>query len=61
MACMVTVISQVGVPAEGMVLVLGFLPLIELVGTMVNVTGDGAVTYIVAKSENGLEEPKAEG
>lgn len=54
-ACLLIVISQIGVPAESIALLLGILPLCDLVCTTVNVTGDGAVTTLVAKTEKQLD------
>lgn len=55
MAAYLSLLALIGVPAEGLTLVLGLLPILELLGTAVNVTGDGAITTIVAKSENKLD------
>lgn len=45
----------VGVPAEAFGLVLGLIPVLELFQTALNITGDGVVTAIVAKSEGEME------
>lgn len=50
-ACLIMAFVVVGVPAEALGIVIGLLPLIELVETSLNVTGDGTVTTIVASSE----------
>jgi Na+/H+-dicarboxylate symporter len=49
------VLSQVGLPAEGIALILGVDRLLDMTRTMVNVTGDSMVTTIVAKSEGELD------
>jgi Na+/H+-dicarboxylate symporter len=50
------VLSQVGLPEEGIALILGVDRLLDMTRTVVNVTGDAAVTTIVAKSESQLDE-----
>lgn len=49
------VLSQVGLPAEGIALILGVDRLLDMTRTAVNVTGDATVTCIVAKSEGELD------
>ena len=58
------VFVQVGLPVEGIGLILGVDRLLDMVRTSVNVTGDAVVTCIVAKSEKELDsavfrDPKA--
>lgn len=55
-ACMLMVFAILGVPAEAFGLVIGLCPLLELVETSLNVTGDGAMTTIVASSEKLLDK-----
>lgn len=50
-----TVLSQVGLPVEGIGLILGIDRLLDMTRTAVNITGDAAVTTIVAKSEQDLD------
>lgn len=50
------VLSQVGLPVEGIGLVIGVDRLLDMVRTAVNVTGDATVTCIVAKSEGQIDE-----
>ncbi|TKB49070.1 dicarboxylate/amino acid:cation symporter [Ferrimonas sediminicola] len=50
------VLNQVGLPVEGIALILGVDRLLDMVRTAVNVTGDAAVTVIVAKSEGEFDE-----
>ncbi len=45
------VLKQVGLPVEGIALIIGVDRLLDMVRTAVNVTGDAAVSCIVAKSE----------
>ncbi len=49
------VFVQVGLPVEGIGLILGVDRLLDMIRTSVNVTGDAVVTCIVAKSEKELE------
>ncbi len=50
------VLQQVGLPVEGIGLIIGIDRLLDMTRTAVNVTGDATVTCIVAKSEGQLEE-----
>ncbi len=49
------VLDQVGLPPEGIALILGVDRLLDMTRTVVNITGDCIVTTIVAKSENELD------
>ena len=49
------VLAQVGLPTEGIALIIGVDRLLDMVRTVVNVTGDSAVSTIIASSENQLE------
>ncbi len=49
------VFSQVGLPLEGIGLILGVDRLLDMVRTAVNVSGDAVVSTIVAKSEGKLD------
>ena len=58
------VFTQVGLPVEGIALIIGVDRLLDMMRTAVNVTGDAAVTVLVAKTENKLDmdiynDPKA--
>ena len=50
------VLQQVGLPVEGIGLIIGVDRLLDMMRTMVNITGDGMVTTVVAKSEGLLDE-----
>ncbi len=45
------VLRQVGLPVEGIALILGVDRLLDMVRTAVNITGDSVVTCLVARSE----------
>jgi len=49
------VFVQVGLPVEGIGLILGVDRLLDMIRTAVNVTGDAMVTCVVAKSEDEFE------
>jgi Na+/H+-dicarboxylate symporter len=49
------VFVQVGLPIEGIGLILGVDRLLDMIRTSVNVTGDAVVTCVVAKSEKELD------
>lgn len=49
------VFAQVNLPVEGIAYILGVDRLMDMLRTAVNVTGDGVVTAIVAKSEGRLD------
>ena len=43
---------QVGLPVEGIALIIGVDRLLDMMRTAVNVTGDAAVSTVVARSED---------
>lgn len=49
------VFTQVGLPIEGIGLILGIDRIMDMIRTAVNVSGDAVVTSIVAKSEGSLD------
>ena len=49
------VLNQVGLPVEGIALIIGVDRLLDMLRTVVNVTGDSTVSTVVANSENQLE------
>ena len=51
---LVIVLNAIGVPVEGIALILGIDRLLDMCRTVVNVTGDAAVAIIVASSEHEL-------
>ena len=58
LVCLALLIPQIGVPAEAISLVMGLYPLVGMMQTCANVTGDAVVTTIVAKHEGLLDEKK---
>lgn len=49
------VLTQVGLPIEGIALILGVDRLMDMIRTAVNITGDAVVSTIVAKTEGKLD------
>ncbi|MBC9248594.1 dicarboxylate/amino acid:cation symporter [Paracoccus sp. 11-3] len=49
------VLTQVGLPIEGIALILGVDRLMDMIRTAVNITGDAVVTVIVGKSEGKID------
>ncbi|MCR5747789.1 MAG: dicarboxylate/amino acid:cation symporter [Lachnospiraceae bacterium] len=56
--CITILISQIGIPAEATSLIMGLYPLVSMMQTCTNVTGDAVVSAIVAKKENKLDIAK---
>ncbi len=50
------VLEQVGLPVEGIALIIGVDRLLDMMRTVVNVTGDGMVASIVARSEGKFDQ-----
>ncbi|WP_066016125.1 dicarboxylate/amino acid:cation symporter [Endozoicomonas atrinae] len=55
MVMLAMVLQQVGLPLEGIALVMGVDRLLDMVRSAVNITGDCAVTCIVARSEDAMD------
>ncbi|MEE4299776.1 MAG: dicarboxylate/amino acid:cation symporter [Pseudomonadales bacterium] len=51
------VLAQVGLPAEGIAMIIGVDRLLDMMRTVVNITGDGTVATIVGRSEGKLDLP----
>lgn len=49
------VLGQVGIPVEGIAIILGVDRLMDMLRTVVNISGDAVVTTIVAKGEGKLD------
>ncbi len=50
------VFDQVGLPVEGIGLILGVDRILDMVRTVINVTGDATVSCIVARGENEIDD-----
>ncbi len=50
------VLNQVGLPVEGIALIIGVDRLLDMMRTAVNVTGDAAAAVIIAKSEGAFDQ-----
>ena len=50
------VLGSIGIPVEGIVVILGVDRILDMVRTTINITGDCAITLIVDKTEGGLNE-----
>ncbi len=50
------VLTSVGLPIEGIGIILGVDRILDMVRTTINITGDSAITLIVDKSEGSLDE-----
>jgi Na+/H+-dicarboxylate symporter len=49
------VLTQVGLPIEGIALILGVDRLMDMIRTAVNITGDAVVSVVVARGENKID------
>ncbi len=56
LVCLGIVLENIGVPMEAIGLIMGITPLVDMISTMNNVTGDMAVSTIVARSEGLLDK-----
>lgn len=50
------VLTSVGLPIEGIGIILGVDRILDMVRTTINITGDSAITLIVDKTEGSLDE-----
>ena len=48
----IRILTEIGIPLEGITLLLGVDRLLDMMRTSVNVTGDTCITCVVANSEN---------
>ena len=53
------VLDQIGLPLEGIALILGVDRFLDMARTAVNITGDSAVAVVVARSEGLLNPPSS--
>ena len=56
---LVIVLKQVGIPLEGIALVLGVERILDMFRTVINITGDAAAATVIAHTEGELEPPKS--
>jgi Na+/H+-dicarboxylate symporter len=49
------VLEQAGLPVEGIALIIGVDRLLDMLRTVINVTGDAVASVVVANSENQLD------
>lgn len=54
---LVIILQSIGVPSQGIALILGVDRILDMLRTVTNVTGDATVATIVAASEGQLSEP----
>ena len=54
---LVIILEAIGVPSEGIALILGVDRILDMIRTTINVTGDASVSVIIANSENQLQIP----
>ena len=50
------VLQQVGLPVEGIALIIGVDRLLDMVRTSVNVCGDSMIACLISSSENNLSQ-----
>ncbi|MBN1274503.1 MAG: dicarboxylate/amino acid:cation symporter [Candidatus Aminicenantes bacterium] len=55
---LVIVLKQVGIPLEGIALILGVERILDMFRTIINVTGDVAAATVIAYTEKELHPPK---
>jgi proton glutamate symport protein len=55
MVMLVIVLEAVGIPAAGIALIMAPERILDMIRTMVNITGDASVSVVVASTENALD------
>lgn len=50
------VLTQIGIPVEGIAIIMGIDRILDMCRTAINITGDAACTLIIAKGEGELDE-----
>lgn len=55
MVMLTMVLGQVGLPIEGVAIILGVDRLMDMIRTAVNISGDAVVSMVVAKSEGKVD------
>ena len=56
LVCISILLPQIGVPAEAISIIMGLYAIIGMIMVCVNITGDAAITLIVARSEKMLDQ-----
>jgi len=56
---LIIILEAIGVPIEGIALIIGVDRILDMCRTTVNVTGDSAVASVIAASENQLDPPSS--
>lgn len=56
MVMLVIVLGAINVPSEGLALIFGVDRILDMLRTVVNVTGDATVATVVASTEGGLRD-----
>ncbi|MFY0685916.1 MAG: dicarboxylate/amino acid:cation symporter [Cyclobacteriaceae bacterium] len=59
MVMLVVVLEAVGIPAAGIALIMAPERILDMIRTMVNITGDASVAVVVASTEGKLDEASA--
>ena len=57
---LVIILEAIGVPSQGIALILGVDRILDMMRTTINVTGDASVAVFIASTENQLGPPKKE-
>ena len=55
---LVIILEAIGVPSTGIALILGVDRILDMIRTVVNVTGDATIALTIAASEGQLKPPK---
>ena len=55
---LVIILEAIGVPSTGIALILGVDRILDMLRTVVNVTGDATIAVTIAASEGQLRPPK---
>ncbi len=58
LVCIALLVPQIGVPAEAISLIMGLYPLMDMMQSCTNVTGDAVATTIVARQEGLFDKAK---
>jgi Na+/H+-dicarboxylate symporter len=56
---LVIVLKQVGIPLEGIALILGVERILDMSRTVINITGDIAAATVIAHTEKELHPPQS--